>query len=364
MTSAQGVSKAQAGSYSSLAGLASGNRLPQDLDPLKIDAKQTAAGWAAAVKSDSGKVYLSTESAPNPRDVTGQDSCPVFDLLAPPPLFGVSEEKEPIVNIGHYSPGRHAWYVTAMNSEGSETTPSTYAADLVGGANVRLMIGDTPGATGYRIYRSETGDLADARLIDDILRSEYVEFVHTDEEHGQVWIYNDSGYPAWMNSTPPTVNTAVIDAAAAYGRLAAPELFKSGPWTDWDETPMTSHLAPGAYSYYISAMGGMGETTPSTIAVTSTGEATYAFFREVPGAWGYTVYRSSTGDVADAKKLRTIWADDMEEGEGVGRIMGFFDDGSTPLDDSYSPSSVNTSVASAPGCSVITDVASALASQR
>lgn len=71
ITTAQGVEKAQTGSYASAFNLTASQLLPV-LDSSKVDSKTTSTGgWATAAKSGSGRIFLATDKATNAVDVTG-----------------------------------------------------------------------------------------------------------------------------------------------------------------------------------------------------------------------------------------------------------------------------------------------------
>ena len=148
VTTAQGVDKAKNGHYDSASGLASANLLPS-VNALYMDSKVTSSGgWAAAVKSDSGQVWLNTDKNTLPVNVTGQS----YTATLQPPTPGT-----PYVsyNTGGSLPAGTYYYVLTSISNG-ESVASSEITVTTTGANGSVSIPWTPapGSLNVVVYRS------------------------------------------------------------------------------------------------------------------------------------------------------------------------------------------------------------------
>lgn len=202
---AEGVSKTQSGAYDSLTGLTLKQLLPSGMDPSKIDAKQTASGgWAAAAKSDTGKIFLSTEPRRDPRDVTGTEACTPA-ALATPQLFNHTTLAESWPASSRPN-GTYIWVVTALNDRGetlaSDSLSSWY---LESTQRMQITISAVPGAVGYKIYRSGTGSAADVKLLDTVQAPPT--FEDPNGKYGTVFDWTDDGSLLPGTDAPPTTNT-------------------------------------------------------------------------------------------------------------------------------------------------------------
>lgn len=226
ITTAQGVNMANEGTYGDFASLASNNLLPAGTDPLKTDAKVTANGWGAAAKSPSGKVYLATNSATAPVDVTGQEACTPA-ALATPAIFNFEHSFAMHPPATLRPTGIYTWFVTAINPLGetiASDSPWQFQVDTT--SNMRFTISAVPGATGYKVYRSETASPSDAKLLTTITAPTTFEDPYG--KYGTVWNWTDDGSLMPGPATPPAYNTTgdavpacvtVTDVASALASL-------------------------------------------------------------------------------------------------------------------------------------------------
>lgn len=187
VTSAQGVSKAQNGVYETAAQLTARNLLPV-LNPLKVDTKPTVGGgWATAAKADTGRVFLSTNTNPEPLDVTGT----LTTSPASPPTVNT-----PTTTTTNGTLQAATYYYVLTSVTNGETTRSNEVSVTTTGTTSRITLSWTlpAGVTNVIIYRS-TSPGTEGKLIQV-------------GGSGTSWIDDGSRTP--QSSTPPTSTTATV----------------------------------------------------------------------------------------------------------------------------------------------------------